>query len=138
MNIPSTVLIDEEDRQKLESFGKWCISSKGYCARTDNKNKKTILMHRIIMNCPDNMVVDHVNHNPLDNRKENLRIVTMQQNNYNRTSKGYSWNKQRKKWIAQIRINKKQTNLGGFDTEEEAKNAYLSAKKLFHIIGENV
>jgi hypothetical protein len=134
-NIPENVLVDNEDRELLETMGKWSISDTGYCVRIDNKNKKQIRMHRIIMNPPDNMVIDHINGNPLDNRRCNLRIVTFQQNHFNRTkAKGYSWHKKNKKWQAQIVINKKTIFLGLFDTEIDAHNAYLSAKEKYHKI----
>ena len=51
-----------------------------------HKNKKRIHLHRFIMNCPDNMIVDHINGNNLDNRKNNLRICTQKINNCNRKS----------------------------------------------------
>ena len=127
--IPEQVLFDEEDRQRLEDMGKWYIDKKGYCRRTDNKNKKAILMHRFIIECPADMQVDHVNHNKLDNRKCNLRIVTNQQNQWNKNNiKGCHFNKQRKKWTAQITTNNKKIYLGIFNTEQEASEAYLKAK----------
>jgi len=137
MNIPENVLVDDEDREKLEAMGKWYIGNHGYCIR-DKKNKNIrnlYLMHRIIINCPDGMDVDHINHNRLDNRKSNLRIVTRQQNHFNRSKvKGYIWNKSSKKWQAYIVINRKKIHLGYFDTEEEARNAYLLAKEKYHKI----
>ena len=81
----------------------------------------------------DNMI-DHVNGNPLNNRIENLRIVTNQQNNFNRkSSKGYRWHKQNKKWLSQIKINGKNKHLGCFESEEEAREAYLKAKEIYHL-----
>jgi hypothetical protein len=50
------------------------------------------------------------------------------------THKGCYFNKQNKKWTAQIRIDGKKTNLGSFNTEEEAKQCYIDAKKIYHII----
>jgi len=84
-----------------------------------------------------NNSIDHKNGNTTDNQITNLRNVTHQQNHCNRTrAKGYSWNKQAKKWEAYICLNKKQINLGYFDLEEDARNAYLEAKKIHHIITE--
>jgi hypothetical protein len=136
-NIPELVLIDEEDRSKLEAMGKWHITSKGYCKKGKRIKDKVIdiHMHRVIMNCPDDMFVDHINHDPLDNRKCNLRIVTIKQNNWNRKSvKGYSWSKQANKWWAKIIVNNKLIHIGYYNTEEEAHNAYLLAKKEHHKI----
>ena len=81
-------------------------------------------------------MIDHVNGNPSNNSIENLRLVTNQQNNFNRTTaKGYCWHKKAKKWKSEIRIDgKKNKYLGLFETEEEAREAYLKAKPLFHII----
>ena len=70
----------------------------------------------------------------LYNNIENLRVVTHQENQFNRKSKGYHWNKQNKKWRALIRVNGKQKHLGCFDLEEDARNAYLAAKEIYHII----
>jgi hypothetical protein len=79
--------------------------------------------------------VDHINGIRHDNRLENLRLVTHQQNNFNRTkAKGYGWNKRVRKWHAQIKIDGKQQFLGNFDSEEDAHNAYLEAKERLHII----
>jgi hypothetical protein len=61
-------------------------------------------------------------------------VFTCQQNNFNTCAKGYTWNKPAKKWMAQINLNKKHMYLGCFDTEEEARNAYLEAKKIYHIM----
>ncbi len=136
MNIPEQVLIDEEDRPKLEAMGKWHISADGYCVRKwDKINKKYcyIPMHRIIVNCPKDKVVDHINHNKLDNRKCNLRVVTHQQNTFNKKNiKGYT--RKENKYQVQIEVNYKKIYIGLFDTEEEAQNAYLLAKQEYHKI----
>ena len=132
-NIPENVLVDACDRQMLEAMGKWHVSDTGYCMK--RKNKKLVRMHRIIMNPPDSMQVDHINGNRLDNRRCNLRIVTNQQNSWNRRDpKGYSWHKKANKWMAHIKVSYKDIYLGLFDTEEEARQAYLDAKQELHKI----
>ena len=78
--------------------------------------------------------IDHININPIDNRIENLRILTHHQNSFNRRAKGYCWNKRIQKWIARIRVNDKEVWAQSFTEEEDAKNAYLEAKSLYHII----
>jgi hypothetical protein len=78
--------------------------------------------------------LDHIDRNPSNNRIDNLRIVTSQQNKFNKDPKGYSWDKTRNKWVSHIHLNKKQIYLGRFNTEEEARNAYLQAKEKYHII----
>lgn len=79
-------------------------------------------------------VIDHINHIKTDNRFENLRNGTQQKNQWNRQAVGYSWHKHRNKWYARIVINKKPKHLGAYTTEEDAKQAYLEAKKIYHII----
>ena len=76
--------------------------------------------------------IDHINRNSLDNRIENLRILTNQQNQWNTNAKGYCWNKADKNWQAQITVNSKIKYLGKFTEEEEAHQAYLNAKELYH------
>lgn len=79
-------------------------------------------------------IVDHINHIKTDNRYSNLRIVTPLQNNYNRTAKGYSYNKRDEVYQARIRIEGKLVALGTYQNEEEARQAYLEAKKVYHVI----
>lgn len=94
--------------------------------------------HQFVYYCMfDNIVdcIDHINGIKTDNRIENLRSVTHQKNQFNRKStKGYTFDKVSKKYRAQIRIDTKLNNIGYFDTEDEAKKAYLDAKKIYHII----
>ena len=79
--------------------------------------------------------IDHKNGNTTDNQITNLRNVTNQQNCCNRTrAKGYHWDKTKKKWKGQIRLNGKLIYLGYYDLKEDAHNAYLEAKKIYHII----
>lgn len=81
---------------------------------------------------PDNQI-DHINGVRDDNRIINLRDVTNQQNQFNRKVKGVT-QRTNGKWRARIGINGKRISLGDFDTEEEARQAYLDAKKIYHII----
>ena len=82
---------------------------------------------------PSNQV-DHENVNNLNNHIENLRVLTHRENLFNTNSKGYSWNKLCQKWTAQIGVNGKKKHLGCFDLEEDARTAYLEAKKIYHNI----
>jgi HNH endonuclease/AP2 domain len=95
-----------------------------------NGKRTTLFMARLILGLKhgDKREADHKNHNTLDNRKENLRIVTRKQNNQNREGvKGYS--KEHGKFRAQIMVDQKTIKLGTFDTEAEARQAYLDARK---------
>lgn len=88
---------------------------------------------RLLMNEPVGVMIDHENGNTADNRKSNLRIADNQINQHNRHSaKGYYWNKKDKRWKAQITINKKHIHLGNYKTEDEARQAYLKAKAIYH------
>ena len=95
----------------------------------------------------DNMVIDHINNNPLDNRIINLRVCTQTQNQMNRQKrrrnttsqyKGVCWLKQNKKWKAQICINNKRKHIGYYDTELEASIEYDKAAILHHGIYCNI
>ena len=79
--------------------------------------------------------IDHIDGNRSNNRIENLRDVTSQQNQWNRTTaKGYTWHKPANKFMAYIKINRKFKNLGYYTTEQEARNAYLKGKEKYHVI----
>jgi hypothetical protein len=82
-----------------------------------------------------NNSIDHVDGNKSNNKIDNLRDVTNQQNQWNQTkAKGYYWHKSSNKFCAYIGINGKMKHLGLFQTEQEARNAYLKAKETYHII----
>jgi hypothetical protein len=78
--------------------------------------------------------IDHINRNKTDNRICNLRNLTNQQNAFNTPAKGYYLCKTTNKWRAQIVLNQKHICLGRYNTEEEARNAYLKGKEKYHII----
>jgi len=82
----------------------------------------------------DDNKIDHKNQNKLDNNISNLRVVTTQENCFNRDAKGYSWDKTSKRWKAEICFSRKRIYLGLFKKEEDAKKAYLDAKKIYHVI----
>jgi len=97
-------------------------------------------MFRIIVNPFKDKQIDHINHNTLDNRKENLRIVTGSQNGMNQklhknnTSgyKGVHWFIYSKRWMAYIRLNSRKIHLGYFNSKIEAAYAYnYAALKYF-------
>ena len=79
--------------------------------------------------------IDHIDGDRSNNKIDNLRDVTHQQNQWNHTkAKGYSWNKKSNKFQSRIKINGKLKHIGFFDTEQEARNAYLKAKEIYHVI----
>ena len=125
-------LVDAEDVELLGQFN-WHWDrhpiSIGYARVGRSKDK----MHRILLGNPYGMLIDHINGNSLDNRKSNLRVVTNRENQQNRTLHragklcGCCYEKQRKKWKSQIKINKLIKHLGYFKTEHEAHQAYMKA-----------
>lgn len=82
---------------------------------------------------PDNQI-DHYNRKRDDNSIENLHVVNSQQNNFNKDAKGYTWDKNRNKWKAQIQLNGKSIYIGLFEKEEDARNAYIKKKLELHLI----
>ncbi len=113
-------VIDASDIKLIDSIdAMWFISGKrnSYvtaCPYVDSlrKKQKTIYLQRILTNCPESLVVDHINHNTLDNRQINLRVITNAQNLQNRIGanksnktsgiRGVTWDKQHQKWCAQV------------------------------------
>jgi hypothetical protein len=136
-------LVDSEDYYRLARY-KWCSSTCG--AKTFYAGRRlaggTINMHRLIMDAPSHLVVDHIDHNGLNNTKANLRLCTFAQNARNTRPnkgassryKGVSWKKSAKKWSAMIRCNKKISHLGSFENEIAAAKAY--DKKAAEFFGE--
>lgn len=120
-------------------------NNNGYkrCCITLNRIPVKLLEHRIvwyanhqdwdIFNTSADNVIDHINRKKSDNRIENLKKTTQQENCFNTDSKGYSWHKGSGKWQGQITVNGNLKPLGYFDTEEDAHNAYLKAKEEYHI-----
>lgn len=94
-------------------------------------------LHRVIMNAPPEVHVDHESRNGLDNRRSNLREATPQQNNFNQAAhrggtskfKGVCKPASARKFVAQIRINKINVVLGYFDGEVDAAIAYDTAAR---------
>jgi len=82
----------------------------------------------------DTNYIDHIDRNSLDNRIENLRVLTNQQNTFNREAKGYGWKSDKNKWRAYIKVDYNYIHLGYFTEEADAKQAYLTAKEKYHIM----
>lgn len=105
-----------------------------------NGKRTTELMHRLIAMPPKDMEVDHIDGDGLNNRRSNLRCATKSQNQRNsrrnclNTSgfKGVHWYESKRRWQAQIMLNKKQHHLGYFKTAEEAHSAYVAASERLH------
>lgn len=135
-------LVDDEDYEYLSQwkwFSNWVAPARAYYAgRTEylpDGSRRRVVMHRLIMNAPHGMMVDHINHDTLDNRRKNLRLCTTTQNQWNRRNqvnsitglKGVCFHKKSGKFRAQIQVNKVKKDLGLFATPEEAAEAYNKA-----------
>lgn len=138
-------LVDDIDYKRLSKYKWQVLNDKGNfraIRRTSRKKGKrhTIYMAREILGLAygDLRQGDHKDHNTLDNRRDNIRICTNQQNTFNQKSilntssrfKGVSWHNPNEKWQARIQINGKEKYLGCFNNEEMAALAYnLAARK---------
>jgi hypothetical protein len=131
-------LVDDEDFEWLDQW-KWCLSYKdGYAVRANRPYSK-IYMHTEILKTPPELVCDHINRNPLDNRRCNLRACARTVNQHNRGMqannksgyKGVSYvsniQKRVKRWLAQIGKNHEHHCIGYYNTPEEAAHAYDKA-----------
>jgi hypothetical protein len=101
-----------------------------------NTRQEHIKLHRFITNCPEDKVVDHINHNCLDNRKENLKVCTQFENikNNKNNKSGYSgvfWDKDRQKWQVRINYQYKGIFLGRYDKIEDAIQARKQAEQKY-------
>jgi hypothetical protein len=138
--------VSNEKLEVVKNFN-WCahyrVGKPTYACRRVRVNDriKTIWMHREIAECPDGMYVDHIDGDGLNNTTENLRIVTMAQNNMNTRSNsrnatgvhGVSLDRKRtKKYRACINYNGKTVYLGRFETVEQAEMARILGKKKYH------
>ena len=142
-NGKSFAIIDDEDFE-LASKYRWTRlpTNNGNKEYVQTSTTPRITLHRLLMGFPDkHLVVDHINHNGLDNRRCNLRVITKKQNQGNRRSArnssskflGVSKNKRSGKFTAQIGLgNKKVVCIGRFDNEIDAAMAYNEKAKIVH------
>jgi len=138
-NGKGVVLVDRADLPLIEGY-RWKWTRGGYAGATTTRDGRqtTVLMHRLIL--PGIALIDHINGNPLDNRRINLRPATASQNQQNRTAprsntsgfKGVSWDAKCCRWFARIYVDGRAVRLGGYETAEEAGRAYDSAALEYH------
>ena len=139
-------IVDTQDYERLAAF-KWCATKRSkepspYAMRSDvsGGKKKSIYMAREIMGFPSNgLLVDHINHDTLDNRRDNLRIATPEQNRHN--SRGQQLSSTKYKGVFEVKykiinrfkssivVNGVRKFLGYFPTPELASEAYETEAK---------
>lgn len=108
--------------------------------KLEDGTAKQLKLHRVLMDAPGDMVVDHINHNTLDNRDENLRLATMSENKQNLIGahansksgiRGVSWDDHAKKWKAVICVEGNIIRCGRFKDINEAEKAVIKARKKY-------
>ena len=138
-------MVDDEDYDLIKD--KYWKYHKGYAIWRNKKNGqcKDVPMHRFIIEVPEGFVADHINRNPLDNTRANLRIATKSQNQANKPPKAskaktkfkgvhFDDNRVLSKWLALIKMNNKTIYIGSYTSEIEAALAY--DKKALELYGE--
>jgi len=134
-------IVDPDDYEMLSKY-KWHVTKNGntfYAKRNAPTRKDTtpIYMHRLIIKVPPGLVVDHINHNGLDNRKANVRPATRAQNNRHSQKrkntrskyKGVNWYSREKRFVVKITTDDNTVTLGYFQDEFQAAKAYDHAAK---------
>jgi hypothetical protein len=144
---PRYAKVDPADYKRLRRYEWFSIKGTGnfYAARrvkgTKGARFSIIYMHRELIEVRDGLLVDHVNQDSMDNRRTNLRAATRAQNVRNRKKfakssgseyKGIYWDRNQKRWIARIMLERKKIYLGCFRNEVEAARAYDRAARKYH------
>lgn len=132
--------VDDYDFDAIGShkwFANQIYKGKWYAVRSVRQNGKgkTILMHREIMGNPSGMEIDHIDGNPLNNQRSNLRLSTRRQNaanagvrSHNKSGfKGVIWEGRARKWRASIVVKQKFNFLGYFEDKSDAAKTYDAA-----------
>jgi len=117
-------VFDKRDYDKISGHS-WCLSKTGYLVA--NIHQKVVKLHRFMLGIDKGIILDHINHNPLDNRRCNLRIVTPKNNARNTSvsksnkvgALGVSTTKSGK-YRARIMVDGKEIRLGNYDNLESA------------------
>ena len=143
IELPSghVTLIDDEDADLVRRY-RWFCNGRYACTSIGGRpNRRTLYLHRLIMNAPEGLEVDHINFDKLDNRRANLRLVTRSQNEQNRPAarrgsgtgiRGvYAYKGGGKPYRACVMVNGKTISLGLHKTIEEADQAAKEGRKRY-------
>jgi hypothetical protein len=142
-----TTLETTVSTQDLERLMKFDTTWYGWLNKTSKSyyvqgrlGKTKIYLHRFLTNAPKLLVVDHINHDTLDNTRPNLRLLTDAENRQNRKGasalsncgiRGVSFDRRVNKWYARVCVNSKVRNLGYFDNIEDARIAAIEGRKKY-------
>lgn len=139
-------IIDAGDLARVQPDS-WYVDRVGYVCRTGSRKERprpTHRLHRVILDVPDGATIDHVNGDPLDNRRQNLRVCSNRENSLNaarsarNTSgfKGVSWARRQRRWRACIAAGalredgtRRNLHLGYFLAAADAARAYDAAAR---------
>lgn len=130
-NTNKASIVSVNDVENLRKYY-WSIGTKGYAIAPNHKK-----MHRIVIGAKKSEIVDHINHNKLDNRRFNLRITDNSFNIFHtprRDDVGLTWDEKRSRWVAQIGHKGRKIYLGSFKEKQAAIDARYNAEiKLFGV-----
>ena len=134
-------LIDTADLPLAMAFpNTWCLRSVkrgleyvGGLIRIESK-RRPVLLSRLIVGAPDGAVVDHINRNTMDNRRSNLRAVTVGENNLNREQGRFIRWTGAKQWEAWVEIDGSLVCIGTFPTSSAAMAGRMGALATLAIV----
>ena len=137
-NTNKQFIFDVDDYEKVSKYH-WYEETNGYIRSSGQKKEDKVLLHRLVMGFPEDIVIDHINHNTFNNKKSNLRIATTSQNAMNRIKSsnntsgmsGVVWVKSRNKWKSQIKFNNQLIFLGEYDRFEDAEKRRKQAEEKY-------
>jgi hypothetical protein len=143
--------VDNEDMHHLIDLG---ISWNGHTGKTDevyvrgtlptvNGKRRSVLLHRYLLNAPERMYVDHKDRNPMNNRRSNLSIVEPSESAQNKGlyssnksgHRGVYWHEKKQRWVSQVRVNGKVYNKTSKNKEDAIKAVEDLRSKHFEYLG---
>lgn len=138
------ILIDDEDYELFCSHNWHFVKGRNtfylYTNIIKDKKRKTVALHQIILTCPKDMCIDHIDRNGLNNQRSNLRVCNRSENQCNQFKRkntssqyrGVSWNKYQQRWECYINKDQKRTFIGKFKSEVEAARKWDEYAKKIH------